>query len=202
MGQFGPPANRNRTQGPDPEHCVTDIPEEQPAGEPASTNEAVAGGAPSWDDLQMGFSGNPRTKLDERGRLKMPAEFKAFIEKKYGKDFNAFYIVSREGKDAEIYAMPEWQQHMAKVFKMPKSSPARQKLLERYTLFGDRADMDPQGRLLFPEELRNAGMVNVEVKVSGEGTLLRVKSLNNLRESVKTNPFTAQETDSLTEYDV
>ncbi|MGA3081682.1 MAG: division/cell wall cluster transcriptional repressor MraZ [Terracidiphilus sp.] len=181
---------------------MADSPETTPAGEPETSMEAAGGAVGAWDDLQVGFIGNPKAKLDDRGRLKLPAEFKSFIEKKYGKDFNAFYIVSREGKDAEIYAMPEWQQHMAKVFKMPKSSPARQKLLERYTLFGDRADMDPQGRLLFPEELRNAGMVNVEVKVSGEGTLLRVKSLNNLRESVKTNPFTAQETDSLTEYDV
>jgi MraZ protein len=173
-----------------------------PAGEPETSMEAVGGAAGVWDDLQVGFIGNPKAKLDDRGRLKLPAEFKSFIDKKYGKDFNAFYIVSREGKDAEIYAMPEWQQHLAKVFKMPKSLAVRKKLLEAYTFYGDRVDMDPQGRLLFPEELRNAGMVNVEVKVSGEGTLLRVKGLDSLRESVKTNPFTAQETDLLAEYDV
>jgi DNA-binding transcriptional regulator/RsmH inhibitor MraZ len=62
--------------------------------------------------------------------------------------------------------------------------------------------MDPQGRLLFPEELRNAGMVNEEVKVSGEGNLLRVTSLKSLRESVRANQFTPQEVDSLTGYDV
>ena len=78
--------------------------------------------------------------------MKLPAEFKLH-RKKYGKDFNAFYIVSREGEDAEIYPMPEWQQHLAKVFKLPKSLPARKKLLESYTLYGDRADMDPQGRI-------------------------------------------------------
>jgi MraZ protein len=181
---------------------MADNPGTTPAGEPETSIEAAGGGVGTWDDLQVGFIGNPKAKLDDRGRLKMPAEFKSFIEKKYGKDFNAFYITSREGLDAEIYAMPEWQQHMAKVFKMPKSSSARQKLLARYTLFGDRADMDPQGRLLFPEELRNAGMVNVEVKVSGEGTLLRVKGLDSLRESVKTNPFTAQEAETLAEFDV
>ncbi len=181
---------------------MTEYPENSAAGEPETSREAAAGAAPSWDDLQVGFSGNPKAKLDERGRLKMPAEFKAFIEKKYGKDFNAFYITSREGVDAEIYPMPEWQQHLAKVFKMPKSLPARKKLLERYNLYGDRADMDPQGRLLFPEELRNAGMVNEDVKVSGEGNLLRVTSLKSLRESVRATQFTAEEVDSLTGYDV
>jgi MraZ protein len=181
---------------------VTESPENHPNGEPETSNEAAAATSGAWDDLQVGFSGNPKTKLDDRGRLKMPAEFRAFIDKKYGKKFNAFYITSRDGLDAEIYPMPEWQQHLAKIFKMPKSLPARKKLLDRYNLYGDRADMDPQGRLLFPEELRNAGLVDLEVKVSGEGTLLRVTSLKSLRESVKANPFTPQEVDSLTGYDV
>ncbi|MGH9598907.1 MAG: division/cell wall cluster transcriptional repressor MraZ [Terracidiphilus sp.] len=175
---------------------------ETSAGEPSASHEAAAGVAAPWDDLQIGFIGNPKTKLDDRGRLKMPAEFKAFIEKKYGKDFNAFFITSREGKDAEIYPMSEWQQHLAKIFAMPKSLPARKKLLERYNLYGDRADMDPQGRLLLPEELRNAGMVNVEVKIAGEGSFLRVTSLKVLRESVSSNPITAQEEDKLAEHGV
>jgi MraZ protein len=181
---------------------MAESPEIHQSGASETSSDVAAGVVGVWDDLQVGFIGNPKAKLDDRGRLKLPAEFKSFIDKKYGRDFNAFYIVSREGLDAEIYPMPEWQQHLARVFRMPKSLPARKKLLERYSLYGDRADMDPQGRLLIPEELRNAGMVNVEVKVSGEGTLLRVKSLNSLRESVKSGPFTEQELESLTEHDV
>jgi hypothetical protein len=45
-------------------------------------------------------------------------------------------------------------------------------------------------------------MVNDDVKVSGEGSLLRVTSLKSLRENVKKNQFTPQEVDSLTGYDV
>jgi DNA-binding transcriptional regulator/RsmH inhibitor MraZ len=62
--------------------------------------------------------------------------------------------------------------------------------------------MDPQGRLLFPDELRNKGMVDVEVKVSGEGSLLRVTPLNTLREIVSTNPITSQIEDSWASYGV
>lgn len=171
-------------------------------GEPTASASAGGETAGSWDELQVGFIGNPKTKLDERGRLKMPAEFKAFIERKYGKDFTSFYITSREGKDAEIYPMPEWQRHLAKIFAMPKSLPARKKLLERYNLYGDRAEMDPQGRLLMPEELRNVGMTSVEVKVSGEGSFLRVTSLQVLRESVSASPLSPQEEDSLAGYGV
>ena len=86
---------------------MAETPETNPGGEPETSIEAAGVSTGNWDDLQIGFSGSPKAKLDDRGRLKMPAEFKAFIEKKYGKDFNAFYITSREGKDAEIYPMPE-----------------------------------------------------------------------------------------------
>jgi len=181
---------------------MTENREERPLGAEESSTEAGGGAFGSWDDLQVGFSGNPKTRMDERGRLKLPAEFKAFVEKKYGKGFNAFYITSRDGVTAEIYPMPEWQQHLAKIFKMPQSLPARQKLLDRYNLYGDRVDMDPQGRLLFPEELRNEGVLAGDVKVSGEGKFLRVTSLKKLRESVKETPLTALELDALTGYDV
>jgi MraZ protein len=179
---------------------VSENPEQHTGGESSASSEAAASGMSNWDELSIGFSGNPTAKLDERGRLKMPAEFKAFIEKKYGKDFNAFYITSQDGETAEIFPMPEWQQQLGKILRMPKSLPARVKLLGRYNLFGGRADMDPQGRVQFPEELRNSAELTGDVKISGEGNFLRVTSLKKLRESVKANPMTAQEIDSLTEY--
>lgn len=181
---------------------MTENPEIRPSGEPDASHQAPAAGADSWDDLEIGFSGNPKAKLDDRGRLKMPAEFKAFIERKYGKDFNAFYITSQDGETAEIFPLPEWHQRMGRILKMPKSHPARIKLLERYNLFGGRADMDPQGRVQLPEELLQAAELSGDVKVSGEGSYLRVTSLKKLRESVQANPLTAQEIDSLTEYDL
>ena len=91
---------------------------------PETSHEGMGQGAGTWDEL-----GTPKTKLDERGRLKMPAEFKAFIERKYGKGFNAFYITSRDGKSAEIYPLPEWLEWHKKVVALPPSNEARNRLL-------------------------------------------------------------------------
>jgi len=177
---------------------VTHNPEIRSEGHSDSSKEPIGG---HWDELQVGFCGNPRAKLDERGRLKMPAEFKAFIERKYGKDFNEFYITSRDGLDAEIFPLPEWQQNISAVQKkMPPSHPARRDLLARYSFYGAKADMDPQGRLLMPEELRNAGMVNEDVTVTGEGNLLRVTAVSRLREIVQGKPMAAQNMDALAEF--
>jgi MraZ protein len=169
--------------------------EHQEPEETNSTQEAAATGA--WDDLAYGFSGNPKTKLDERGRLKLPAEFKAFVERKYGKGFNAFYITSMDGESAEIYPMPEWLERQKKVFALPQTNPARKILLARYNFYGDRADMDPQGRMQIPEELRQRAELSGEVKVSGEGNLMRVTSLKKLRDSVDGSELTPEMLDSL-----
>jgi MraZ protein len=179
---------------------VIENPEQLPAGE--ASNEATSGTVVAWDDLETGFSGNPKTKLDERGRLKMPAEFKAFVDKKYGKGFSAFYITSRDGESAEIHPMPEWLKLQAKINKIPQSVEAVQRLREFYSLYGDRADMDPQGRMLLPEELRNEGNLVGDVKVNGRGTFLQVISLNKLRENVKQGPLSATHKDVLTSYDI
>jgi MraZ protein len=176
---------------------VQDDPKAESNGEPVSSTEVDTGATPSWDELQLGFCGSPRAKLDDRGRLKMPAEFKAFIERKYGKDFNEFYITSREGLDAEIYPLPEWQQLWGKVMKIPPSSKVRQDLVARYTFYGAKAEMDPQGRVLLPEELRTAGLVNEDVSVMGEGNLLRVTALSRLKEKVQGKAMEPQNMDAL-----
>ena len=171
--------------------------ENQEPETPETSNEALAPGAGAWDGLEFGYVGNPTSKLDERGRLKLPAEFKSFTERKYGKGFNAFYITSMDGDSAEIYPLPVWLERQKKIFAMPQSNPARRVLLNRYNLYGDRADMDPQGRMQIPEELRSKAELTGEVKVSGEGSFIRVTSLKKLRERAENDELTAEMLDSL-----
>jgi MraZ protein len=171
--------------------------ENQEPATPETPHAGGATGAAAWNDFDYGYVGNPTSKLDERGRLKLPTEFKTFTERKYGKDFNAFYITSMDGESAEIYPLPEWLERQKKIFAIPQSHPARKALLARYSLYGDRADMDPQGRMQMPEELRTKAQLAGEVKVSGEGNLLRVTPIKTLREKVETTEMTPEMIDSL-----
>src|SRR3954466_7314040 len=171
--------------------------ENQEPESPEISPEVTTPAAGAWDDLEIGYVGNPTSKLDERGRLKMPADFKAFTERKYGKGFSAFYITSMDGESAEIYPLPEWLARQKKIFSMPQSHPARKALLARYNLYGDRSDMDPQGRMQIPEELRSKAQLMGEVKVSGEGPFLRVTPVKTLREKVDTTEITPEMMDSL-----
>ena len=58
------------------------------------------------------FRGSHITRVDEKGRLKLPAEFKRQIDEEYG---GQFYITSRDGKVAEIHPMREWEEFEKKL---------------------------------------------------------------------------------------
>lgn len=176
---------------------MTEIPDDRTSGAQSASNEAGNGSLSDSDELQRGFTGNPKVKLDERGRLKLPLDTKTFIERKYGKNCTTFHITSMDGESAEIYPLPEWHIRWAKIMKMPSIDPARVKLLRANTLYGDTVEMDPQGRLLIPEDLRLDAQLTGDVKVSGEGTLLRVTSVQLLRQKVKSDPYTPQDMETL-----
>ncbi len=163
--------------------------------EPESPETPVEGaGAGAWGNE---FCDSIQTKLDERGRIKLPVEFREFLERKYGKGFNTFYITSMDGETAEIYPLSEWLKRQEKIFAMPQSHPARKILLRRYTRFGKQASMDTQGRMPIREELREEADLSGEVTVTWEGNLLRVTSMKTLRE---TPDLTAEQLDSLKDY--
>ncbi len=116
------------------------------------------------------FRGNHPARVDEKGRLKLPAEFKRQIDEQYGVQF---YITSRDGKEAEIHPLPEWEKFEEKLAAVPSFNAAKKKLLKWLNYFGQQAEMDGQGRVLLPQILREraklAGDVIVWVRNAPEG---------------------------------
>ena len=176
---------------------MTDQNTNRPIGDPESEGTPLV---LSQEELEAGFVGNPTAKIDERGRLKLPAEFRGFTDSKYGKGYKSFYIASTDGNTGELYPFAEWLAHMQKVQAMPRSNQARVKLLANYTLYGDKVEMDPQGRMQLPELLRQKAELSGEVKVSGEGNLLRITSLKRLHQSAQANELNATDFDELSKY--
>ncbi len=133
------------------------------------------------------FRGNHPTRVDEKGRLKLPAEFKRRIDDAYG---TQFYITSKDGKVAEIHPLPEWEKFEAKLADIPNFNPAKKKLLDRINYYGQMAEMDAQGRVLLPQILREtAGMVG-EVVVFGMQTYLEVANHDSFKQHMDETPLT------------
>ena len=108
------------------------------------------------------FRGNYPTRVDEKGRLKVPADFKRVIEEKYGAQF---YITSMDGKVAQIYPFEEWERIEQKLVSLSNFNPTKKKFLTRTNYYGQVVEMDGQGRLLIPQLLREMAGLKGEVAV-------------------------------------
>lgn len=134
------------------------------------------------------FRGNHITKVDEKGRLKLPAEFKRQIDEQYG---GQFYITSRDGRVAEIYPMREWEKFEAKLADVPSFDPHKKKLLRFLNYYGQTAEMDGQGRVLLPQILREKARLMTDVVVYGSELHLEVSNREDYERAMAEEPITA-----------
>ena len=142
------------------------------------------------------FRGNHPTRVDEKGRLKVPAEFKRVIDEKYGQQY---YITSLDGKVAQVYPFEEWERIEQKLAGLSTFNPTKKKFLDRTNYYGQQVEMDGQGRLLLPQLLRESGQIKGEVSVTGYQTYLEVRNLESYRKQVEEDKFTSDDEKKLSE---
>ena len=139
------------------------------------------------------FRGNHPTRVDEKGRLKVPAEFKRVIDEKYAQKF---YITSQDGNIAQVYPFEEWERIEQKLAALSTFKPTKKKFLTRTNYYGQVVEMDGQGRLLIPQILRESAQIRGEVAVLGNLTYLEVRNLGALDKEIK-EPFTDEDIKTL-----
>jgi len=143
------------------------------------------------------FRGNHPTRVDEKGRLKLPAEFKRRVDEVYGPQF---YITSRDGKRAEIYPIKEWEKIEAKLAAIPSMNPARKKFLDVTNYYGQVVEFDAQGRLLLPQLLRESAKVEGDVVVIGSQTFLEIANHDMYKAEMQAAPLTEADQVTLAEF--
>ena len=131
--------------------------------------------------------GNYTARIDAKGRLKVPTEFRRLIEEKHGKDF---YITSRDGQCVQIYPLPEWELIEQKVSLLGTTDPTRRRFLDITNYYGQQATMDPQGRVLIHPLLRKSSEVLGDVVVLGYLTYLEVWELDKFKARLLADPLT------------
>ena len=140
------------------------------------------------------FRGNHPTRVDEKGRLKVPAEYKRVIDEKYAQKF---YITSTDGISAQIYPFEEWERIEQKLASLSTYNPTKKRFLTRTNYYGQVVEMDGQGRLLLPQILREAAQLRGEVAVLGNLTWLEVRNMEALDKEIKEQPFTDEDIKTL-----
>ena len=139
------------------------------------------------------FRGNNPARVDEKGRLKLPADFKRQMDQLYGPQF---YITSKDGERAEIWPLKEWEK-IEESLALAPSSAAKQKFLDVTNYYGQVVEVDSQGRLLMPQLLREKADLKGDVAVLGQNKKLVVINDERAQAKIAAAPLTGEDLDSL-----
>ncbi len=144
--------------------------------------------------------GNHPTRVDAKGRLKIPNGFRVVVEAQFGLDL---YVTSVTGEYVRVYPLPVWLEIERKLAAVPSASPAKQRFLDRVNFFGQVVTMDKQGRVVLPQILREPAAMAGDVSVLGLQNHLAVWNQKRLQERLfKKEPFTEDDGRALAEYGI
>jgi MraZ protein len=143
--------------------------------------------------------GNSPAKIDDKGRLKVPNAFRAVIQKDHGSEL---FVTSLSGQSVRIYPMPVWLNVEQRLTKVPSTHPARQRFLDRVNFYGQVAELDPQGRVLIQQRLRETAQMAGEVDVLGQQSFLEVWNHERLSAKLLSDPFTDDDAKALADFGI
>jgi len=89
------------------------------------------------------FRGNHPAKVDEKGRLKLPAASSSFGRSERDPVSTS---TSTDGRSAEIWPLPEWEKREAQLAGSSNLDDAVQKYLNLTSYYGQQVEMDNQAR--------------------------------------------------------
>ena len=133
------------------------------------------------------FRGSASTRIDDKGRLKIPTLFRGLVQARSGADV---FVTSVKGDSVRIYPMQVWSELEQLVLKAPQQHPALVKFMDRVSYFGQSGELDPQGRVVIPPHLRQKAAIVGEVRVLGRINFLEVWNEERFVDKLDREPWT------------
>jgi MraZ protein len=148
---------------------------------------------------QRGLRGSSTTRIDDKGRLKVPTVFRGVMQDQHGPDV---FVTSLTGNSVRIYPMPVWIEVERKLTAMPANHPARLKFLDRVNYFGQAGELDGQGRVVIPAHLRERAAIVGDVRVFGRIEYLEVWNEEMFAKRLDQDPWTDEDGLKLAEHGI
>ena len=148
---------------------------------------------------QKGLRGSSATRIDEKGRLKVPTMFRGVIHDQHGADV---FVTSVTGDSVRIYPMPVWLEVERKLSQMPSNHPARLKFLDRVNFYGQVGELDSQGRVVIPPHLRDSAAIVGDVRVFGRIDYVEVWNAQRFAEKLQREAWTDDDALRLSEHGI
>jgi MraZ protein len=136
------------------------------------------------------FRGSASTRIDDKGRLKIPTLFRGLVQARSGADV---FVTSVKGDAVRIYPMQVWAELEERLKKAPTQHPSLVKFLDRVSYYGQSGELDPQGRVVIPSHLRQKAAIVGEVRVLGRINYLEVWNEERFVDKLDREPWTDED---------
>jgi MraZ protein len=114
------------------------------------------------------FRGSGVAKIDEKGRLKIPARFRDTLSQNFGPKV---FVTSFGQPSMRVYPLAVWSDIEEKLRNHPLvEDPEVARFFRVVDRYGEELEVDAQGRLLIPQRLRKHARMDGEVIVMGHPT--------------------------------
>jgi MraZ protein len=146
--------------------------------------------------------GSHQAKIDEKGRLKLPTPFRSYIDATW--KTSHVYLTSDDstGHYVRVYPLPVWEGIEQKLLKMPSTDLARRRFQRWTSLYGQEGEIDMQGRVLIPPQLREPALMQGEVVVLGSGDFLEVWNRDRFLAQTESERLTVDDHSRLSEFGI
>ena len=139
--------------------------------------------------------GKYQNSIDAKGRMIVPAKFRDELGQKC--------IVSKAiDRCLEIHPMSEWERLMEKLSKLPTADPKARQLARHFYASAVEGEIDKQGRLTLPQELREYANIGKDLITVGSYEKIEVWSKEEWDSSESTKEMDpSQLAESMMNYD-
>jgi MraZ protein len=141
--------------------------------------------------------GSAPARIDDKGRLKVPAQFRAEIQDRQGPDV---FVTSLTGDCVRIYPMATWLEVERRISEMPANHPTRLKFLDRVNYYGQTSELDGQGRVVITPQLRESASISGDVRVLGRIDYLEVWNEERIKRKLELEPWSDEDGLRLAEF--
>ena len=135
---------------------------------------------------KKGLRGSAAARIDNKGRLKVPAIFRDSVQNQNGPEV---FVTSLTGECVRIYPLSAWLDIEDRLSQMPANHPSRLKFLDRVNYYGQSGELDQQGRVVIPAHLRESASIVGEVRVFGRIDYLEVWNEELFAQKLKLDPW-------------
>src|SRR6476660_6795768 len=130
-------------------------------------------------------------RVDDKGRLKLPVAFQNFVA---GLPEKKLFVTSLDRRIGQIYPIKVWRDNKDFLYEYRDNPKAARRITFNAQDLGADTEMDNQGRVLLPPEMRRElGIENQNVRVFAYKGRIQIMSEATYEEQKKVSAASAEE---------